>query len=294
MRIKSIVLLVFSIINLSSNIATAKPTPVPQSSPQSIPTLTPYEQQTKQIEELQRSQAIEKKVKEEVDRTLNAVFGFTITLINLNIGAISVLLILFPIIGAGSLWYFRTSIIRQLESDITEKIEKVKSDIAEKIEVQKKFVDDFTSEIKNTIRDAQQARDIMEQEKDRIIQELSKLAPPLASIPDTHQPDVQKQIQELTGQLEDLKLADPQLFLTTDDYLKQGDAFFFEGNYKEAIKSYDEVIKRQDDSYSAWSSRGWALRRIDNRTYATGTSNGALRAPSAQKLHKRHSNIWTF
>jgi hypothetical protein len=30
------------------------------------------------------------------------------------------------------------------------------------------------------------------------------------------------------------------------------------------------------------------------RTYATGTSNGALRAPSAQKLHKRHSNIWTF
>ncbi|WP_427162891.1 esterase-like activity of phytase family protein [Aliinostoc sp. HNIBRCY26] len=33
---------------------------------------------------------------------------------------------------------------------------------------------------------------------------------------------------------------------------------------------------------------------VDNRTYATGTSNGELRAPSAQKLQRRHSNIWTF
>ncbi len=144
----------------------------------------------------------------------------------------------------------------EMMSDIQEKIYQLKCDLTESLEKQKEFVNNFTNELNILFTDAQR-------EKDTIVQKLSKLAPPLLSLPDTHQPDIQKQVQQLTTQLEDLKLANPQLFFTTDDYLKQGDALFFEGSYKDAIKSYDEVIKRQPDSYFAWVSRGWALRRIN-------------------------------
>ncbi|WP_300636336.1 tetratricopeptide repeat protein [Mastigocoleus sp. MO_188.B34] len=144
----------------------------------------------------------------------------------------------------------------EMMSDIQNKINQLKSDLTESLEKQKEFVNSFMDELNLLFTDAQR-------EKDTIVQKLSKLAPPLSSLPDTHQPDIQKQIQELTAELEDLKLGNPQLFFTTDDYLKQGDALFFEGSYKDAIKSYDEVIERQPDSYSAWVSRGWALRRIN-------------------------------
>ncbi|KST66865.1 tetratricopeptide repeat protein [Mastigocoleus testarum] len=144
----------------------------------------------------------------------------------------------------------------EMMSDIQNKINQLKYDLTESLERQKEFVNTFMNELNILFTDAQR-------EKDIIVQKLSKLAPPLSSLPDTHQPDIQKQIQELTAELEELKLGNPQIFFTTDDYLKHGDALFFEGSYKDAIKSYDEVIQRQPDSYPAWVSRGWALRRIN-------------------------------
>ena len=318
MKIKNLVLIAFSIINLSSNAVTAQPTP--KSSLPPTPSPTPYEQQIKELEKLQRSQEIEERVKEEVDRTVNAVFETTIDLINWNIGIINFLFIIIPIGGALGLWFFRINIIRTLESDIKKKLEKeieetqekvrkslqekidanqfeidklikkntskiseaeeimleiqtkiyqLKCDLTESLERQKDFVNNFTNDLNTLFTDAQR-------KKDEILQDLSKLAPPLSSIPDTHQPDIQQQVQELTEQLEDLKLANPQLFFTTDDYLKQGDAFFFEGNYKEAIKSYDEVIKRQPNSYFAWASRSWALRRINKFKEALNSYDKAI------------------
>lgn len=303
MKIKILLLIAFWLVNLPnnfklpSNSATAQPTPTP----------TPDEQQIEDLERLQRSQEIEERVKEEVDRTVNTVFETTINLINWNIGIINILFIVIPIGGALGFWFFRIIIIQKLESDIKNKLEKeieetqqkvikslqekidanqteidklirdntnkiseaeemmsdiqgkiyqLKCDLTESLERQKEFVNSFTNELNSLFTDAQR-------EKDIIVQKLSKLAPPLSSLPDTHQPDIQKQVQELTTQLEDLKLANPQLFFTTDDYLKQGDALFFEGSYKDAIKSYDEVIERQPESYFAWVSRGWALRRIN-------------------------------
>lgn len=98
--------------------------------------------------------------------------------------------------------------------------------------------------------------------KTNLLQQLSNITPSLWKIPDTNQPDIQQKIQQLTKQLEELKAKNPQLFFTIDDYLKQGDALFFEGRYEDAIISYDKVIKKQTDCYLAWASRGWALRRL--------------------------------
>lgn len=325
MKIKShsILLLAFSIINLSGNIATAQSRVRPNSSPQSGTTSIPYEKQQKEIEELRRSQTIEEKIEEEVDRTINEVFERTIDLINLNIGIINILLILIPTLGTLGIWIFNDIAFHRINLEVKEKLAKQIEEIqqetenqisqnktkvdqliqdnktnmsnAEKtmselennlkqiqrefnknLESQKKVVEDLTNEINNKIKEFQQAKGEMHQEKDRIVQELAKLAPRLSSIPDTHQPNIQEQIQELTAQLENLKLENPQLFLTTDDYLTQGDAFFFEGNYKDAIKSYDEVIKRQPESYAAWSSRGWALRRLNKYKEALTAYNKAI------------------
>lgn len=98
--------------------------------------------------------------------------------------------------------------------------------------------------------------------KTNLLQQLSNITPSLWKIPDTNQPDIQQKIQQLTKQLEELKAKNPQLFFTVDDYLKQGDALFFEGRYEDAIISYDKVMKKQPDCYLAWASRGWALRRL--------------------------------
>lgn len=157
----------------------------------------------------------------------------------------------------------------EMMSDIREKIYQLKHDLTQSLESQKEFVNNFTNELNTLFTDAQRT-------KDEILQDLSQLAPPLSSIPDTHQPDIQQQVQKLTQQLEDLKLANPQLFFTTDDYLKQGDALFFEGNYKEAIKSYDEVIKRHPNSYWAWVSRSWALRRMNKFKEALNSYHKAI------------------
>ena len=318
MKIKNVVVIAFSIINLLSNVATAQQRP--NSPLQPTPTPIPDEQQIREREEIQLSQEIEKLVKEEVDRTVNNVFETTIELINWNIGIINFLFIIIPIGGALGFWFFRLIIIRQLESDIKTKLEKeiedtqqkvreslqekidanqveidklirentskiseaeeimsdikdkiyqLKCDLTQSLERQKEFVNNFTNELNTLFTDAQRT-------KDEILQDLSRLAPPLSSIPDTHQPDIQQQVQKLTQQLEDLKLANPQLFFTTDDYLKQGDAFFFEGNYKEAIKSYDEVIKRHPNSYFAWASRSWALRRMSKFKEALNSYDKAI------------------
>ncbi len=139
----------------------------------------------------------------------------------------------------------RKKLSKQLEATFRD----VKEHIQEKVDnIEESLLEDILS-------DAQV-------KKANILQQLSNITPSLWKIPDTNQPDIQQKIQQLTKQLEELKAKNPQLFFTVDDYLKQGDALFFEGRYEDAIISYDKVIKKQPDCYLAWASRGWALRRL--------------------------------
>lgn len=142
---------------------------------------------------------------------------------------------------------------QQLRKQLTNQLEVIFKDVKEHIQEKVENIEE--SILEDILSDAQI-------KKANIFQQLSILTPSLWKIPDTNQPDIQHKIQLLTKQLEELKAKNPQLFFTVDDYLKQGDALFFEGRYEDAIVSYDKVIKKQPLCYLAWASRGWALRRL--------------------------------
>lgn len=153
----------------------------------------------------------------------------------------------------------RKQLNRQLEAIFKD----VKQHIQEKVEnIEESILEDILS-------DAQV-------KKTNILQQLSNLTPSLWKIPDTNQPLIQEKIQQLTTQLEELKAKNPQLFFTVDDYLREGDALFFEGRYERAIISYDKVIKKQPNCYLAWASRGWALRRLGRYEEALNSYEKAI------------------
>ncbi|MEB3356090.1 MAG: tetratricopeptide repeat protein, partial [Synechococcales bacterium] len=56
-----------------------------------------------------------------------------------------------------------------------------------------------------------------------------------------------------------LKSAIPQLTFTASDYIKQGNALFFDSRYDEAIAAYDTAIQLDPDLYEAWFGKASAL-----------------------------------
>jgi tetratricopeptide (TPR) repeat protein len=104
--------------------------------------------------------------------------------------------------------------------------------------------------------------------KENIIQQLDLIIPSSTQVgvvpEESVAPEVQQEIEELTSLLTILKVDNPQISFTTNDYLKQGDALFLARRYSEAIEYYERAIKAQSDSYIAWVNRGRALRRLGN------------------------------
>ena len=47
---------------------------------------------------------------------------------------------------------------------------------------------------------------------------------------------------------------------TAEDWLNKGDALYKDGKCDEAIKAYDEAIRRDPDFADAWYKKGVALR----------------------------------
>lgn len=180
-------------------------------------------------------------------------------------------------------------------AEASEKVNKIKQDTELREQLQQsivenatKTVNDLSSEFESKMKDFENKLNDLslefetklistaENKKDEIVQEISELTSPLTSIRDTNQPDIQQKIQQLTKQLEELKNKNPQLFFTTDDYLKQGDAFFYEERYEDAIIAYNKVIERKRHSYIAWVNRGWALRRLERYEEALSSYNEAI------------------
>ncbi|MEM7716807.1 MAG: tetratricopeptide repeat protein, partial [Cyanobacteria bacterium P01_A01_bin.68] len=159
----------------------------------------------------------------------------------------------------------------QLQESIKTSVDNFLPLFESKMEVFQQKLNALSSDFENQIIST------AEKTKDELVQQISELTPPLASIPDTNQPDIQQKIQQLTKQLEELKNKNPQLFFTTDDYLKQGDAFFYEERYEDAIIAYNKVIERKRHSYTAWVNRGWALRRLERYEEALSSYDEAIR-----------------
>jgi tetratricopeptide (TPR) repeat protein len=250
MEIKSRVALALSLVLLFGNTAVAQPKSNLQ------PSLTPTLSDKAKLE-------IGNQVEEEVDRA----FGHTTALLNILL----VVLTLLPILAAAGVWLLRRSVIsevvaetkkrleeeveKQLEKEVAAEFKKQTEAFKQEIEILKSDFIGQLSQLNNLFLDAQE-------QKEQILEQLSGLTPSPSLTQDFVHPDIQKKIQDLTTQLEILKEGNPQLFFTANEYLKQGDALFFEGRYEDALDCYEQAIQRQPDSYIAWVNHGWTLRRL--------------------------------
>ncbi len=232
---------------------------------------------------LANSPEVQDRIELEVDRA----FARTTTLLNILL----VILTSLPVIAALGIWLLRRSVIgelvaevrSQLETEVfaqlkqqklstiadiermrSESLEQVEHMVAEaqsvldelktQIEIANQDIDrlksDAASQLETMVTDAQQV-------KDQTIQELTGLLP--GSTQDTLSPDAQPRVGTLTTLLESLKAAIPQITFSASDYLKQGNALFFESRYDDAIAAYDSAIALNPELYEAWFTKASTL-----------------------------------
>lgn len=212
-------------------------------------------------EDIEKSLAIREQIQLEVDRT----FSHTTTLLNVLL----VILTAMPILAGTGIWFLRRSVINQIATEtrkqLQEEVEKqLAAEVAEELKQQaaafQKEIDGLKTEfdaqlaqLKSLIVDAQQ-------KKNRIIQELSQVLP--SPLRESSSPELHQKIQALTQQLNLLKSANAQLDFTANDYVEQGRALYFEGQFEEAIALYDKGIELEPDNPRAWFGRGASLAKL--------------------------------
>ena len=285
MRTKHQLAITCSAILLSLGFATAQPTLSPPQQATSSLSNQQQEEIEKLIEdEIDRSKKISEMVQSEVDRT----FDWTISLINLLI----TVLIAIPIVTGLAVLLLRRSIIDQLvtetkkqlqeetEHEVKKQLEvQVAAGLKRQVEVFKQELEVLRQELKTLKADfASQLQSLFlaaQTEKEKIFMEISRITPSIIH-EEFVAPEVQLKVQELTQQLEALRLANPQLYLTADDYLKQGHALWYEGRYEDAIASYDQAIQINPDLAAAWSGRGKSLDKLKRYEEALASHNQSI------------------
>lgn len=265
MNINNRVGLTLALILLSAGTVTAQPKPTTQPQrPTPSPTIST--QQREELEKLQQEKEIRDRVQNEVDRA----FSYTTAMLNILL----VVLTLLPILAAAGVWLLRRSVISeivaetkqqlktevetQLEKEVAAELQKQAQAFKEELEIVKSDFIAQLSQLNKLFLDAQN-------QKEQILQQLAIITPSPSFMPDFVNPDIQHKVQELTTQLEILKNANPQIFFTANDYLKQGDALFLDNRYEEALSCYNLVIQKQVDpdlTCLAWINHGWALIKL--------------------------------
>jgi tetratricopeptide (TPR) repeat protein len=247
--------------------------------PQPVPPLSESQEDAVRAmiqEEVQNSQAIS----DRVQGTVNQTFGWTITLINF----LTAVLIAFPIGVAVIFWMLQQSITAKMENKIRDEIER---------EVQKKLQDQITAELQARIEQFKQELvqqktqlqiefSAVQHEKDRVIRAISQMIEEgdrmLGGLPreGAISPEMRAKMSDLTHQLKFLKEINPNLDLTAEDYVNQGNAFYYEQRYPEAIESYNQALMLQPDSAIAWAQKAKALRRSKQLEAALEANDRAI------------------
>ncbi|MBD2462581.1 tetratricopeptide repeat protein [Oscillatoria sp. FACHB-1407] len=249
-------------------------------------------------EELKNNAGVRDMVQDEVDRAYSA------NTILLNI--LLTVLTLTPIVIAIASFWLRQGIVQEAVAE-TRKVlrEEVEKQLSE--EAHNSVVEQIVSEtIKRLQQEEQQARQAVEEVKQQLnelqvefskqlsilqlqtaealnaqplkaqlLQEIDELTPSPAHV-DSVPTDIQQRIQELTEELVKLQSTTPKLLLTASDYVKQGEAFYFEGRYQDALESYREAIRLKSDDPEIWINQAISLRRLGQYEQAIASHDKAI------------------
>ena len=237
-------------------------------------------------EEIRDSNEIGDRIQQEVDRT----FGWTLSLLNTLI----TVLIAIPIVtGLAALW-LRRSLIDQVVRDIQKEVELIRAQL--KVQAAKDLQDQleaFKKDLKHPKSDfavhLKALSTSVQEEKDRIFQELSRLTPS-AIQEEFVSPETQQQIQRLIQRLDELKADYPQIVLTAEEYVDQGRALTFDKRYDEALEAFERATELQPDLAEAWLEKAKALRRSKRYEEAFLANDRDIHLTANQPLE--HAKVW--
>lgn len=212
-------------------------------------------------EDLEKSLVIREQIQAEVDRA----FEHTTALINVLL----VVLTMIPLLAAPGIWFVRRSVISQISVETKKQLQEegrkhleaeISAEVKKQAEAFQREIDRLTEEFGMQLAELKSLFLDAEQEKDRIVKELSEITPsPMREA--ANSPEIHQKIQELTKELEILKQNNSQLFFTANDYIEQGKAFYAEARYEDAIAALDKAIQLELDNPRAWFSKGATLAK---------------------------------
>ena len=188
------------------------------------------------IESPQLRDEVRELVREEVDY----VFGHTIALLNTFL----FLLALFPTIAAAGVWILQGRLSRKI-SLAEQEIDSIKYDTI--------------SQLKLIVTEAQAVLDNLKQESNIADEKIEQL----------HSEGTLLQYSEAMSD-------DSEPLLMANDYAKQGDNFFMEGRYAEAIASYEKALKIHPEMADTWNNRGVVLTKLQKYDDAIASYDRAL------------------
>lgn len=276
-----------------SNPALAEPTSATAND--SSPALTLKER--KELEELRTEKRLKQlidarignspRIQDRIEFEVDRAFERTTTLLNIVLAILTIL----PLLAALGIWLLRRSVVSelvgevrtQLEREIFAQLKQQKLDAIAEIEQLKQ---DSLKQGAELVAEAQAVLDELKQQtaiandeiamlkfqaetqletivadaqrmKDQAMQELTSLLP--LSVTEQLPPEVQPRLGNLTSLLESLKRAMPQISFSATDYLKEGNAFFFESRYDDAVHAYDRAIQLNPELYEAWFTKASTL-----------------------------------
>jgi tetratricopeptide (TPR) repeat protein len=252
MKRKVFIAIAAAMISASASVSSAQvKTPLPASQPsKSVPGLS--EEQVKSLiqAETEKKDALRGQAEAE------GKFNFTMVWVQILLGGVSVLLafipFLFLLIGY-ILWACRKAILGQLNTEAME-------EVGRRVEEHLKITID--TEVKAQILN-------------QLVQEFKAAVP--ASTQETPSPEKLSQIEELRRRIEDLQDLMPTMIMQSAEYyFKQGNAFYFKGQYEEAIASYDKALKFNPNLSAACTNRGVALGYLNRYEEAIFSHDKAM------------------
>ncbi|KAM3094867.1 tetratricopeptide repeat protein [Phormidesmis sp. 146-35] len=244
------------LLSAGSVMAQPKPTTSPQ---QPTPSSTTSIRLEKELEKTQfeniRSEAY-KIAREQVDQRIDQAFG-----------RLSTALTILSLVAALVLWAFRQSIMRDLENQLKKQFkEQIDENLKHVVEAQLEngVRSEFNNQKEAFSKDFEELMLDCSIKKEEILHGLSVILPSIQETLSFEEsqstPKRQQELQKFTSQL-NLLSAIPQLF-TAEDHIKQGQAFYFESRYDDALASYEKAAQMKPDYLDAWFGKGKALRRL--------------------------------
>ncbi|HLO49011.1 MAG TPA: tetratricopeptide repeat protein [Kamptonema sp.] len=234
------------------------------------------------------------------DPQSDSAFNNTVTLLN----ALLIVSTLLPAVTIAFFWLVRRLVVKELIADANKRLrgigvleseiktynqlsQKLKEELEAQMSAAKHSVEFITREAELSKSSIDQIETLKSQfllhlqvlltevyqTKSQTLQEIAQI--PAATRQEAAIPQAQIEASN-SRQLKVVPFQKPQETLIADDYVKQGEALYFEGHYEEALISFEKAILMNSDIDRAWYNRGNVLVKVQRLEEAIACYDQAI------------------